>query len=553
MEGLSTGFNFFVVVSKSEDAAMSLLGDLQAELAHNEAYSQDFGVKTDKGREWQSGRFSISDGTTFVALGRGQSLRDLKKRGRRRFFLSSGSRYRKLESLLSDLYQSPLCSCPEHLAHDNDPANPFTERDIQAAFNVVHSALKMTPELLSERPIRRVINKTADYFSGAISERMPPKMADALRQDLYVFSGFRTYHELKEASERLLRPDGSLKSFKEFYQDTLKVRDKYNKAWLKAEYNYAVRTADAAARWAEIEKDKDQIDLLYETVGDGRVRPDHAALEGVCLPVDDPFWALAYPPNGWNCRCRVLRVAKGSHPYSNSSEATDAYLEATAGKNELFRYNPGKEQRIFSDRHPYYSKRGIMHCSVKVDKLAANLDNNEECEVLRNLIKNKPDKEGYIILKGENGIAIKVHEHADPVEIEDNIRTGFTLAKAFPNLDIRIREHVRGRGIKNPEYLIDGILADAKRIKGYKGIAEGFRKAMEQEAKVVILDFDKHFRGIYIGINQVAKAITNRKIDFETDKVDYVFVVHNDVAITIDKHQAIDKEWIINALKENGL
>mgnify|MGYP001674553994 CR=1 FL=1 len=253
----------------------------------------------------------------------------------------------------------------------------------------MHSALKMTPELLSERPIQRVIRKTADYFSGAISERVPPKMADALRKDLYIFSGFKTYHELKESAERLLRPDGSLKPFSEFYQDTLKVRDKYNKAWLKAEYNYAVRTADAAARWAEIEKDKEHIDLLYETVGDSNVRPDHAALEGVCLPVDDPFWAIAYPPNGWNCRCRVLRVAKGSHPYSNSGEATEAFMESTSGKSELFRYNPGKEQRIFSDKHPYYSKRGIRHCAINTDKLAANLDKNEECEVLRNLIKNQ--------------------------------------------------------------------------------------------------------------------------------------------------------------------
>lgn len=253
----------------------------------------------------------------------------------------------------------------------------------------MHSALKMTPELLSERPIQRVIRKTADYFSGAISERVPPKMADALRKDLYIFSGFKTYHELKESAERLLRPDGSLKPFSKFYQDTLKVRDKYNKAWLKAEYNYAVRTADAAARWAEIEKDKEHIDLLYETVGDSNVRPDHAALEGVCLPVDDPFWAIAYPPNGWNCRCRVLRVAKGSHPYSNSGEATEAFMESTSGKSELFRYNPGKEQRIFSDKHPYYSKRGIRHCAISGDKLAANLDKNEECEVLRNLIKNQ--------------------------------------------------------------------------------------------------------------------------------------------------------------------
>ncbi len=63
--------------------------------------------------------------------------------------------------------------------------------------------------------------------------------------------------------------------------------------------------------------------------------------------------------------------------------------------------------------------------------------------MLRNLINNKPDKEGYITLKNENGTTIKVHKKADESEIEDNIKTGFVLAKAFPNLDIRVREHVK--------------------------------------------------------------------------------------------------------------
>lgn len=411
----------------------------------------------------------------------------------------------------------------------------------------------MTPELLSERPIQRVIRKTADYFSGAISKRVPPKMADALRQDLYIFSGFKTYHELKESAERLLRSDGSLKSFSEFYSDTLKVRDKYNKAWLKAEYNYAVRTADAAARWAEIEKDKEHIDLLYETVGDSNVRPDHAALEGVCLPVDDPFWSIAYPPNGWNCRCRVLRVAKGSHPYSNSSEATDAFMESTSGKSELFRYNPGKEQRIFSDKHPYYSKRGIRHCSINGDKLAANLDKNEECEVLRNIINNKPDKEGFITLKDENGTTIKVHQKADVSEVEDNIKTGFVLAKAFPNLDIRVREHVRQDGVKNAEFLIDGVLADAKRVESYKGIADGFRRAKEQEANIVIIDYDKNLRGKSIRHRKTASALNHRKQDFEEKTIEKVYIIHNDKAVSIDALMIVNKDEIETLIRKGGL
>ena len=76
-------FRYMVIVSKSEDAAISLLGDLQAELLANDAYKTDFNLRTDKGAEWQQGRFTTSNGTTFIAIGRGQSPRGLKKRGQR--------------------------------------------------------------------------------------------------------------------------------------------------------------------------------------------------------------------------------------------------------------------------------------------------------------------------------------------------------------------------------------------------------------------------------------------------------------------------------------
>lgn len=46
----------------------------------------------------------------------------------------------------------------------------------------------------------------------------------------------------------------------------------------------------------------------YVTVGDDRVRPEHAALDGTTLPKDDPFWQLYWPPNGWQCRCQVISI-----------------------------------------------------------------------------------------------------------------------------------------------------------------------------------------------------------------------------------------------------
>lgn len=48
----------------------------------------------------------------------------------------------------------------------------------------------------------------------------------------------------------------------------------------------------------------------YTAVMDTRTRPTHAALHGKTFPFDDPIWQTIYPPNGFNCRCRVRALSE---------------------------------------------------------------------------------------------------------------------------------------------------------------------------------------------------------------------------------------------------
>ena len=48
----------------------------------------------------------------------------------------------------------------------------------------------------------------------------------------------------------------------------------------------------------------------YKAVLDSRTRPTHAAMHNYVAPADDPIWDVWFPPNGFNCRCRVIAISR---------------------------------------------------------------------------------------------------------------------------------------------------------------------------------------------------------------------------------------------------
>lgn len=46
----------------------------------------------------------------------------------------------------------------------------------------------------------------------------------------------------------------------------------------------------------------------WQTMGDSKVRPSHAAMDGITLPRDSPFWRTTWPRRGYLCRCQLIGI-----------------------------------------------------------------------------------------------------------------------------------------------------------------------------------------------------------------------------------------------------
>ncbi|EID1251576.1 minor capsid protein [Salmonella enterica] len=76
-------------------------------------------------------------------------------------------------------------------------------------------------------------------------------------------------------------------------------------------YNVNTRVTYNVGRYAQLMNSTDTHPFWqYVAVMDSCTRPSHAALNGLVFRYDDPFWKTHYPPNGWNCRCRVRTLSQ---------------------------------------------------------------------------------------------------------------------------------------------------------------------------------------------------------------------------------------------------
>ena len=226
----------------------------------------------------------------------------------------------------------------------------------------------MDISIMQDKEVTQFISEHTSVLDSSFSH-VP--MSDTMRQRLhrsdYVFSGIKAFHELNQAFPSLLDENGERKPFTQFLQEVLQVDKDYNVNYLRAEFNFAQASAQMASRWESFDQDTSRYMLQYRTQRDSHVRPEHASMDGITLPMDDPFWEEYYPPNGWNCRCTVVQVRSSRYPATPEEEAQNRAKEALKGdRTGMFRYNPGLQKKTFPDYNPYTIRR-CNDCQIAKD------------------------------------------------------------------------------------------------------------------------------------------------------------------------------------------
>ena len=136
--------DFMVVVGKSEDSANRLLGDIQAELGYNKRIIADYGKQMSMG-DWTEGEFTTKDGVHFLACGRGQSPRGLRKRGSRPDYI-----------VIDDLDDDELCRNPRRVREMTD----WVKEALFGALDVGRGRFIMVGNLISKTSVLANICKT---------------------------------------------------------------------------------------------------------------------------------------------------------------------------------------------------------------------------------------------------------------------------------------------------------------------------------------------------------------------------------------------------------
>lgn len=344
----------------------------------------------------------------------------------------------------------------------------------------------------------------------------------ALRHNNAVFAAFKTHRLQNDVARQLTDSNGNLKTFEQWKNDVHSITSHQCDRWLRTEYDTAVLRARQAANWQQFLREADVLpNLKWIPSTSPNPGKDHQQFWNTVLPIAHDFWNQHRPGDRWNCKCELRST---DEPPTAVPDGSDVGSQPQPGLDN----NPGIDAKIFADSHPYI----------------ANAYQGAQ-EAVKNAVR---EMEEWDIDK-TYGDRLRINKKADKTELEDNIRAAKDLLDSFKEMTIKIREHVLINGVPNPEYEINGIIADRKGIHSPKGISSAFKKAIKQGCQIVVIDLDMNMKEKLLDVESLARYMDWRKNDFQSGIIKECYVLYHGKAVRIDSlHQG--REPIMEELKK---
>lgn len=190
-------------------------------------------------------------------------------------------------------------------------------------------------------------NSNLDYNS-------PDHLAKSLLElNTFRFSATKDIELTKELNELLKGAE----SFADFENQAAPLLSKYNRNYLATEYKLAKSTAQSNANYLRNMEVAEEFPYWeYTTVGDDKVRPAHAALDGKYFRAGEV--GTLQTPNGYNCRCEYIprTNARGKKILSEEEGTLLLGDEYSSMKKAGFAVNRAEQGVVFTEQQMYDSK-----------------------------------------------------------------------------------------------------------------------------------------------------------------------------------------------------
>lgn len=362
------------------------------------------------------------------------------------------------------------------------------EKLLQGVFNGEISLFNLPTEIF-KFTYSELIKVVDAGFGGGVGDFAEGTIRDIVarnsRQNIFTFSGAKTFNEVKDLSLFVFNEDGTKRTFKEFREFGQAINQQYNVDWLKTEQDTAFGMAQSKDKWIDIEEDKELFPMLtYETVGDGRVRDEHAAWDGLTFPVDHEFWDTRMPINDWNCYDKETSI------YTDEGWKLFSELNKT---EKVLTLNPETKDLEWQKPITYidYHHNGNM-INIEANNMSVCVTPNHNMLVRKSWDRHKKRETLKLVKSNEIASGDEIYRASKWTGINNN---GINIGSKFIDIETYVKFMAW--------YLADGSITKRKGTNSYQiKIAQNKGKLYDRLAKdIKNMPINIYFGNDYIGFN----------------------------------------------------